>query len=182
MKTVNLVANMHISIILLCIKAVCAYTFLPGMSGVDVPMLKEALEALKQRYPHEELGPHLIRFHEILKRTTTLTEQEKHEIEEVLKMEYGYDFFIDENTDVLERVQMGEARGRAEGKLEGKLEVALNIIKSRFPAYAALAKPRLEQINDTNELDLLVVQLALASNQAELCRLLDLPTSQISPE
>lgn len=154
-------------------QAVCLYTLLPGMQGATAALLKEALKAMKKRYTRRQFERHLIRFHEIMIRSTTMTKEDKREIEEVLKMEYKYDFFIDENADVLKRVE----RGKAEAELKAFRRAALSIIEHRFPALVNISQPRLEQIRNTDELNLLVVQLAIATNEMEICQLLHIQPS-----
>ena len=149
-------------------RAVCLYTLLPAMQRATAPLLKQALKEMKQHYPRQQLGHHLLRFHRIMSRSGTMTMQDKREIEEELQMEYAYDWFLDENPEVLERVDKGEKRG----EIRGLQRSALTILKQRFPTLVAQAQPGIEQITSSDELDRLISLLALASNEVEVRRVL----------
>ena len=55
-------------------------------------------------------------------RSITLSESEKEEIMEELKAHYNYDWFIDENPDVQERITRGKKESRKEGLKEGEVK------------------------------------------------------------
>lgn len=82
-------------------------------------------------------------------------------------MHMAYDWFLDDNPDVQERVVKGELRGLQKS--------ALKIIKQRFPSLVELAQQPVAQTNDQDELDHLLDQLLVASNEAEVRKLLKLP-------
>lgn len=98
-----------------------------------------------------------------------MSQQEKAQIEEELKMEYAYDFFIDENPDVIERMD----RNRAQGALIASRKLALNYIQRRFPALALLAQERFTRISQVELLDALLDQLFGAQSEEEARKLLE---------
>lgn len=140
--------------------AVCLYTLLPGMKHATVPLLKQALREMRQHYPDDkEFGHHLVRFHRIMQRSTTMDKQDKKVMEEVLKMEYAYDQLIDDNPDVQKRVERGE--------IEGMRRMMLTFIKGRFPSLATLAQQQIEQIQRPRVLEKLFQQLTSATTEDE---------------
>jgi hypothetical protein len=98
---------------------------------------------MRQHYSNnKQFGNHLTRFNTIMQRSTTMTDEQKQEIREELKVIYKYDQFIDENPDVQKRVE----RGRAEGEIRGLQKAAMAPIKRHFPTLLVQAKPLIEQI------------------------------------
>ena len=154
------------------------YTLLPAMHGAKADLLKQALHEMGQRYTRQQLGHHLIRFHRIMQRATTMTEEDKQELEKELYMQYYYDEFIDDNPLVQERVAKGEARGEAKGKILGLQQSALNILSLRFPQLMGPAQQAIENIQDLDQLDQLVKQLVIAPDMQAVCSLLNLPISK----
>ena len=96
-----------------------------------------------------------------------MSEQDKKLVEEELRMHMAYDWFLDDNPDVQERVEKGELRGLQRS--------ALKIIKRRFPSLGDLAQQRIVAITDQDELDQLIDQLLVATDDVEVRRLLKLP-------
>ena len=92
-------------------------------------------------------------------------------------MQYAYDYFIDENPDVKERVTKGEQRGEQKGRLAGLQEAVVNVVKFRFPALAALAQQQIGQFSSADELNTLMQQLLAAPDEATALKLLRLPTA-----
>jgi hypothetical protein len=140
---------------------------LPAMQGANAPMLIQALGEMKEHYTRQQFGHHLIRFRRIMQRSKTMSEQDKELVEEELRMHMAYDWFLDDNPDVQERVVKGELRGLQKS--------ALKIIKQRFPSLVELAQQPVAQTNDQDELDHLLDQLLVVSNEAEVRKLLKLP-------
>jgi predicted transposase YdaD len=159
------------------------YTLLPAMEHANVPLLKQALQEMREYYPdNKEFGHHLTRFNTIMLKSSTLTPEQKEEMKEVLKTVYKYDMFIDENPDVQERIERsraqamaeGEVKGRAEGEAKGMQQLILASIKNRFPKLPVQAQPVIEQIQDTQKLEKLFLQLASATTEDEVCKLLNI--------
>jgi hypothetical protein len=63
-------------------RVVSMYTLLPAMKGANGPMLLQAVEEMEQEYKGLHLARHLVRFRTILRRSKTLTEQDKQIVEE----------------------------------------------------------------------------------------------------
>ena len=154
--------------------AVCLYTLLPAMQQATAPLLKQALQEMKQHYTRRQLGHHLIRFRRILRRSATMTEHDKREVEEELQMEFAYDWFLDENPEVLERMEKSRIEGRTEGGIQALQQFAMTIIQQRFPQMMAQAQQRIAQLHTTGELQGLILQLTTAANEAEARQLLSL--------
>jgi hypothetical protein len=147
------------------------YTLLPAMEHASVPLLKQALQEMREYYPdNKEFGHHLTQFNTITLKSSTLTPEQKEEMKEVLKVIYKYDQFIDENLDVQERVE----RSRAQGEILGLQKAAMAPIKKRFPALLAQVQPLIKQIQKPDKLEELVLQLASATTEQEVRQILQI--------
>ena len=145
--------------------AVCLYTLLPAMKNATEPLLKQALREMRQHYPDDKVfGHHLVRFHRIMQRSTTMDEQDKQVMEEVLKMEYAYDQLIDDNPDVQKRVERRQ--------VELAQQLVIEAIQSRFPALATLAQQQIAQIQKPSVLKKFFLQLTSATTEDEMRKLL----------
>ncbi|MDQ2884472.1 MAG: hypothetical protein M3Y39_00100 [Chloroflexota bacterium] len=100
-----------------------------------------------------------------------MTEQDKKLVEEELRMHMAYDWFLDDNPDVQERVEKGELRGQ----LQCLQRSVLKIIKRRFPSIVDAAQQRIVAITDQDELEQLIDQLLVATDEGEVRTLLKLP-------
>jgi hypothetical protein len=147
--------------------AVCLYTLLPAMQGANAPLLIGALREMKAHYTRQQFGHHLIRFRRIMQRSKAMSEQDKKLVEEELRMHIAYDWFLDDNPDVQERVEKGQLRGLQ--------RAVLKILKKRFPSIVDLAQQRVVAITDQDELDQLIDQLLVATDEVEVRALLKLP-------
>ncbi len=101
---------------------VLLYALLPATKKPGVQLLKQALQEMYEYHNKQNLSEHLIWFQSILGRTTTVTEEEKQIIEEVLKVQYQIDPLVRENPTVVSIVAEAEAKAKAEGKAEGRIE------------------------------------------------------------
>lgn len=98
-------------------------------------------------------------------------------------MHMAYDWFLDDNPDVQERVEKGMEKGMKkgikkgmeEGQLQGLQRSVLKILKRRFPSVVDAAQQRIVAITDKDELDQLIDQLLVATDEGEVRRLLKLP-------
>lgn len=139
------------------------YALLPGMKGINVSMLLQAIDEMQQHYNNEKrLGYHLWRFRTILHRSTLLTDEEKQIVEERLHM---FDKLLDQDPDVLQRMARAEAKGKTEGKTEGKAEDIIAFIQVRFPSLAEDGIPRVAQIRDPEKLHMLFLDIITAHNE-----------------
>jgi predicted transposase YdaD len=175
------------------------YILLPGMKDPSLDLLRQALKEMAQHYSRPILGYRLIWFSYILRRTDTMSAQDKQTIEEELGMLYNYDEIVRDDP-VIQRLlaqsmaegeARGEARGEAQGKaqgkaqgiIEGKLETlkeaVLNIVSIRFsPALAAQAQSADMSIQDHEVLKRLHRQLLKAADEQSARLVLDLPDEQ----
>ncbi len=94
-------------------------------------------------------------------------------------MHMAYDWFLDDNSDVQERVEKGiekgMEKGREEGRLQGLQRSVLKILKRRFLSIVDAAQQRIVAITDQDELEQLIDQLLVATNEGEVRTLLKLP-------
>jgi flagellar biosynthesis/type III secretory pathway protein FliH len=151
------------------------YTLLPAMKGVTVSMLFQAIAAMEQRNAHPHLERHLLRLRTILRRSKTLSEQDKQRVEGKLK---SYDSLLESDPELQKEIQEkaevskleGKIEGKIEGKLEGKIEgrqqAVLDIVEIRFPTLLEVAQEQIVHLNDTNSLSLLTKQIILAPDEA----------------
>ena len=168
-------------------RAVYLYTLLPAMQGANASMLIQALGEMKEYYTRQQFGHHLIRFRRIMQRSKAMSEQDKELIEEELRMHMAYDWFLDDNPDVQERVEKGVEKGvkkgmekgirkgMAKGQLQGLQRSVLKILKKRFPSLVDAAQQRVVAITDQDELDQLIDQLLVVTDEFEVRTLLKLP-------
>jgi len=143
-------------------RVVSMYTLLPAMKGANAPMLLQAVEEMEQEYKGLHLARHLLRFRTILRRSKTLTEQDKQIVEERLHM---YDSLLDEDPEIQERV--------AKAKIETQQRDILLFVKARFPALAEIAQERIVRLNKPDELNRLTEQIAGAPDEDTARRALD---------
>ena len=99
-----------------------------------------------------------------------MSEQDKERVEEELRMHMAYDWFLDDNPDVQERVE----KGMEKGQLQGLQRSVLKILKKRFPSLVDLAQQRIVAITDQDELDQLIDQLLVVTDEVEVRTLLKL--------
>ena len=158
---------------------VCFYTLLPAMEHASVPLLKQALREMRQYYPdNKEFGHHLTRFNTIMLRSSTMTDEQKEEMKEELKTVYKYDMFIDENPDVQERVERSRVQALEEGSAKGMQRLILAAVKDRFPTLADQAQSQVEQVQDSDALERLFLQLTTATTEKDVRRILQIQEKQ----
>ena len=142
---------------------------------------------MKEYYTRQQFGHHLIRFRRIMQRSKAMSEQDKELVEEELRMHMAYDWFLDDNPDVQERVEKGVEKGvkkgmekgirkgMEKGQLQGLQRSVLKILKKRFPSLVDAAQQRVVAITDQDELDQLIDQLLVVTDEFEVRTLLKLP-------
>ncbi len=135
------------------------YTLLPGMKNANAAILLRAIDTMERHYPRQELGNCLRRFRTILRRSNTISEQDKQIIEERLHMEY--DSLIDEDPDLKERV----AKSKADGEVEGLQKMVLKAVEDQYPTLEELAEKRIEVIRKPEILMQLVQLIYKAPNE-----------------
>lgn len=137
-------------------RAVSMYTLLPAMKGANAPMLLQAVEEMEQEYKGLHLARHLVRFRTILRRSKTLSEQDKQIVEERLHM---YDSLLDEDPEIQELV--------AKAELRGQQKAVIDIIEMRFPALTEEAQEKVARLNKADQLSQLMKQMVMAPDEAK---------------
>ena len=151
---------------------VCMYTLVPAMKGANAPLLLQAIEEMKHRYKESELGHHLVRFRTILRRSKTLSLQDKLEVEDYLDY---YDSLLDQDPYIQQQKALERALGTTLGRTEGIQafqDAIVEIVKNRFPTLVELAQQRVVQIKQLEDLKQLNVQLSIVADQVAARRLL----------
>ncbi len=149
-------------------RVACMYTLLPAMKGANAPLLLQAIEEMKQYYKGAEIGHHLIRFRTILRRSRSLSEQEKQKVEAHLRT---YDSLLDLDPYFQEEKALERKLGLNEG-IQAFQRTIVEIVKSRFPALTELAQQRVAQIQELDDLQRLNIQLSTVRNQTAARRIL----------
>ncbi len=156
------------------------YIFLPAMKDSSVDLLKQALKEMAHHYNRAELGYRFTWFSHILRRTDTVSDQDKETIEGTIKMLYGYEEIIQDDPVIqnllAQRELEGEARGEARGEIKGIRDSILSILSVRFsPTLAAQAQPAIMSMQDYEALKRLQRQLLKADDEKSALLVLDLP-------
>ena len=128
----------------------------------------QAIEEMKQRYIVPELGHHLVRFRTILRRSKTVSTQDKQAVED--RLDY-YDSLLDQDPYLQQHKALERILGRTEG-IQAFQDTIIEIVKNRFPTLIELAQQRVVQVKQLDDLKHLVVQLSIAADQTAARRLL----------
>ncbi|HKV59455.1 MAG TPA: hypothetical protein VJO32_14275, partial [Ktedonobacteraceae bacterium] len=139
-------------------RAIAMYTFLPGMKGANVALLKEAIDGMKQRYTQKQLARHLSRFRTILHRSTMLTEADKQIVEDYMQL---YDSLLDNDPYFQQKL----AKKATESEVRALQQVALEAVEEQFPALMPSAKEKITLIRKPDLLRLLVKQIYKAPDE-----------------
>jgi hypothetical protein len=140
-------------------RVVCMYTLLPAMKGANASLLLQAIEEMKLKYKESELGHHLKRFRTILRRSTTVAEQDKQEVEKALQT---FDSLLESDPEFLERVD----RERTEGEIRGLQKMALEAVEDTYPTLVLLAQERIYLVRKPEGLRQLVKLIYKAPDEA----------------
>ena len=143
-------------------KVVSMYTLLPAMQNATASLLIQAINEMEQQYVMLHLARHLVRFRTILRRSTTVSPQDKQKVEERLHM---YDSLLDLDPELQERM--------AQAKLSGQQEMVIEVIQLLFPNLAETAKNQVIHLDDPDKLSLLVKQIATAPDEPAARWILD---------
>lgn len=156
------------------------YILLPGTKAPTVDLLKKALQEMFQVYDRHEIRYRFRWFRYILRRTDTVSEEDKQIIEKEFEMQFNYKELIEDDPIVQELFAEKELKSRAEGKVEGLQESILNFLQARFPALAAT--PQVQQtvasIQDLEKLELIQQGLYIALDEQTARRFLKLPAQE----
>ncbi len=159
------------------------YILLPGMKDPSLDLLRQALKEMTQHYSRPQLGYRLIWFAHILRRTDTMSEQDKQTLEEEFDMLYNYDEIIRDDPTIqrllAQSMAEGEAKGEARAEKRARKEMILSILSIRFsPAMTAQARSTVMSIEDEEDLKRLHRQLLKAADEQSARLVLDLPDEQ----
>jgi hypothetical protein len=148
---------------------VCAYPLLPAMLQVDARLIERVGKELKAYYRGQEstLRDQFVWMRVFLKRTKTITDEEKQRIEEVLTM-LGLDQLWDESP----LVQAERAKARAEGSLEMSRSLVETAVNARFPALSNLAHQKVAAMTEPEALRILLAQIVVAPDEQNVRALL----------
>ena len=159
-------------------RVVCMYTLLPAMKGANAPLLLQAIEEMKHRYKETQLGPHLLRFRTILRRSKTISMQDKQEVEDHL---HQFDSLLDTDPYIQEQKALERSLGRNEGLYEGRVQelqqMLIEVVEERFPSLVGLARQRAKQTVRPEVLRQLVKQLFAAPDEATARKHLNIPVA-----
>ena len=137
---------------------IAMYSLLPAMRNVSVLILIRVIKEMEQHYSRDNFIRHMTRFKVILNRSTTLTEQEKQEMNEEL---YSYDSLLDSDPGIQEKVE----KSKATGKTEGAQEVLTTLVEVRFPQLVEVAQQKVTNIQSVEMLKQLTKQIATAEDE-----------------
>ncbi len=102
-----------------------------------------------------------------------MSEADKQEIEEVLKVQYAYDEFIDKNPDVMQRIAKAAEASELKGEIRAQQNAILNVLNLRYPALEVQAQDAVRRVQDLSRLDTIFKQLILCENEQDVQRLLN---------
>jgi len=165
------------------------YTLLPAMKGVTVAILVQAITEIELRYPQPHLTRHMLRFRTILRRSKTLSEQDKQRVEARMK---SYDSLLDGDVELQKEIQGVIQRGIEEGiqreaeriqreaekqaeRIQREAEnsviaqqqqTVLYVVEARFPTLLDVARQTVPLIKGRSELSLLAKQIMRAPDEA----------------
>jgi hypothetical protein len=152
---------------------VCMYTLLPAMRGVSASMLLQAIEEMEHYYKEPKLEHHLIRFRTILRRSKTVSDQDKQEVEKKLQT---FDSLLDKDPYIQEQKalerSLGVTLGKELGRIQELQQLLLETVEERFPSLVQLAQQKSKQNLKPEVLRKLVKQVIAASDEATVRKLL----------
>jgi predicted transposase YdaD len=151
----------------------CLYSFLPTMKHVTVDLLTRAVREMHEYDDYAQFISHLAWFQTMLGRTTTILQQDKQQIQEVLKMQYQGFALFREDPVIGGMILEGELKGKAEGKIEGIQDSILDIVKDHFsPLVVAQVQQAIALSNNIEKLRKFLRQLFRISDEQEVLALL----------
>ncbi len=137
---------------------IAMYSLLPAMRNISVPLLVRVIKEMEQRYSRDSFIRHLTRFKVILNRSTTLTKQEKQEMNDELS---SYDSLLESDPSIQEKV----AKSKATGKAEGAQEMVTTLVEVRFPQLVEVAQQKVTSIQSVEMLAQLIKQIATVEDE-----------------
>jgi hypothetical protein len=122
-------------------RIVCMYTLLPAMKSITAPMLLRAIAEMEQSYTGEHLRRHLRRFRTILRRSRTLSEQDKQIVENRMR---SYDSLLESDPEFQQQM--------AESEIRGQQKLLMFVVKTRFPALVQQAQQKVIRLQKEDDL------------------------------
>ena len=129
----------------------CLYSLLPAMKNATVDLLTRAVDEMHEYEDRPRFIRHLIWFNMMLGRTTTILQEGKQKIREVLEMQYPGFALFREDPVIHGMILEGERKGKTEGKIEGKIEGELEGLRKAILDIAndLFSPPVVAQIRQT---------------------------------
>jgi len=163
----------------------CLYPLLPTMKNATVELLTQAVREMHEMEDRPHFTRHLAWFHTMLGRTTTVSQEDKLKMKEVLKMQYpGFALFREDPVIggmILEGELKGRAEGKAEGRIEGEIkgkiegiqEAIVDIVRDSFsPQLVAQVQQAITTSQDEEQLRKFLRRLFRLSDEQEVLDLL----------
>jgi len=154
----------------------CLYYLLPTMKHATVDLLTRAVREMHEYDDQAQFRRHLAWFQTMLGRTTTISQQDKQKIKEVLKMQYQGFALFREDPVIGGMILEGELKGKAEGEIEGEIkglrDSILDIVEDHFsPQVMAQVRPAVAGSQDIGQLKKFLRRLFWVSNEQEVLAL-----------
>jgi hypothetical protein len=139
--------------------------------------MKKALHEMSQVYDRPQLAYRFRWFSSILRRTDTVSAEDKQIIEKEFEVQFDYKELIQDDSIIQSLLTERELKGEALGEVRGLQKSILNFLQARFPALATTSQVQqaVASIEDLEKLDLLQQALYIASDEQTVRRFLKLP-------
>jgi len=143
------------------------------MKEPTVELLTLAVREMDEHDSRLQFRRHLAWFQTMLGRTTTIVQEDKQKIKEILEMQYqGYDLFR-EDPVIGGMILEGKVEGRAKGRVEGIQDSILDIVSDRFsPQVVAQVQQAIAPSQNIEKLRTFHRQLFGISDEHEVLALL----------
>jgi hypothetical protein len=129
---------------------VSMYTLLPAMRGITASMLLQAIAEMEQHYTGDHLSRHLRRFRTALRRSKTLSIQDKQIVEGKM---HSYDSLLESDPEIQQM------------KAQVRQEDVVFVVETRFPDLVEIAQRQVVRLNKNDDLHRLMKQMILAPDE-----------------
>ena len=151
----------------------CLYCLLPTMKNATVDLLAQAVREMKEYGDQPRFVRHLLWFHTMLGRTTTISQEDKQKIEEVLEMQYPGFALFREDPVIRGMILEGELKGELRGEIKGIQDSILDIVKGRFSSpVVAQVQQTIAPSHNIEKLRTFLRELVRLSDEQEVLALL----------
>jgi hypothetical protein len=120
---------------------VSMYTLLPAMKGITAPMLLQAIAEMEHHYTGEHLRRHLRRFRTILRRSRTLSEQDKQIVEGKMR---SYDSLLESDPEIQQM--------KTNAMIEGHQKLLMFVVNKGFPTLVQQAQQKVVRLHKEDDL------------------------------